>query len=54
MIVTTIIKDNSMKSKNKKVASFPKVRCCKCNIKFRSDVSDSKKPMFLCDECNKE
>ena len=54
MIDTTITKDKQMKSNRKgKESSYPKVRCWKCNAKFRSDVSDAKKSMFVCHECNK-
>ena len=43
-----------MKSTRKgKESSYPKIRCWKCNKKFRSNVNDSKKPMFLCEECDK-
>ena len=52
MIDTTTIKDNSMKSKGK-ASSYPKVRCWKCNRKFRSDTGNVKKSIFICDECHK-
>lgn len=42
-----------MKSK-KRDASFKKARCWKCNKKFYSDLTDSKKSIFLCPDCYKE
>ena len=49
--IKAVIKD--MKSK-KRDASFKRVRCWKCNKKFYSDLTDSKKSIFLCPDCHNE
>jgi formylmethanofuran dehydrogenase subunit E len=41
-------------NKRNREDQFPKVRCYKCNKKFRANNKDSKEPMFVCKSCKDE